>query len=192
MNGNDHNHDPGTHGNGRDDAPLDASLRLQLRGLRRDIEPGTDLWAGIAARIAAEPQVAHRAAPARRGHGASRMAPWALAASLALAVGVAWKMQPPALAPAAPGLARDATAQMLDLQADAMTREYQAALRELEAATPDRSEARPEQPVLRELDQSAMQIRTALARDPDARFLLDRLRKTYTLRLELTQRADMT
>jgi hypothetical protein len=46
--------------------------------------------------------------------------------------------------------------------------------------------------VLRELDHSARQIRTALERDPDARFLLDRLRKTYTLRLELTQRADLS
>jgi hypothetical protein len=81
---------------------------------------------------------------------------------------------------------------MLNRQADAMTREYQAALHELEAAAPGRTEAHPEQPVLRELDHSARQIRTALERDPDARFLLDRLRKTYTLRLELTQRADMT
>ena len=33
-----------------DDAPLDANLRLQLRGLRRDIAPEADLWPGIAAR----------------------------------------------------------------------------------------------------------------------------------------------
>ena len=38
------------------------------------------------------------------------------------------------------------------------------------------------------LDRSAAQIRTALARDPDARFLLDRLQRTYTRRLALTQR----
>jgi hypothetical protein len=94
--------------------------------------------------------------------------------------------------PAARAAAQDATALMLNRQAAAMTREYQAALRELEAATPNRTEARAEQPVLRELDHSARQIRTALERDPDARFLLDRLRKTYTLRLELTQRADMS
>jgi hypothetical protein len=109
-----------------------------------------------------------------------------------LVVGVAWKMQPPATAPSAATPVKDAGGLLLNRQADAMTREYQAALRELEAAAPDRSEARPEQPVLRELDHSARQIRTALERDPDARFLLDRLRKTYTLRLALTQRADMT
>ena len=189
MNTNDNDRDHDRHG----DAPLDASLRLQLRGLRRDIEPAGDLWPGIAARIAAAPQAARPAAPARRGHGASRFAPWALAASLVLTVGVAWKMQPPAPAPGTPSAAaQDATAVMLNRQADAMTREYQAALRELESATPNRTEARAEQPVLRELDHSARQIRTALERDPDARFLLDRLRKTYTLRLALTQRADMT
>ncbi|HEU4991022.1 MAG TPA: hypothetical protein VFT52_00800 [Luteimonas sp.] len=174
------------------DAPLDASLRLQLRGLRRDIDPAGDLWPGIAARLAAAPQAARQPAAPRRGHGASRFAPWALAASLVLVVGVAWKMQPPSLAPAASTAGQDETGLMLNRQADAMTREYQAALHELEAAAPGRTEAHPEQPVLRELDHSARQIRTALERDPDARFLLDRLRKTYTLRLELTQRADMT
>ncbi|HET6434301.1 MAG TPA: hypothetical protein VFG18_01105 [Xanthomonadaceae bacterium] len=33
------------------------------------------------------------------------------------------------------------------------------------------------------------QIRTALEHDPDARFLLDQLRRTYAQRLALTQRA---
>jgi hypothetical protein len=186
MNTNDSNR-----GNERDDAPLDASLRLQLRGLRRDVEPAADLWPGISARIAAAPQAA-QPGPARRGHGVSRFAPWALAASLALAVGVAWKMQPPSLAPALPSAATNTGAPMLDRQAEAMTREYQAALREIEAARPRGPEAHPEQEALRELDHSANQIRTALERDPDARFLLDRLRKTYTQRLALTQRADMT
>ena len=36
-----------------DTTPLDASLRLQLRGLRRELAPERDLWPGIAARIAA-------------------------------------------------------------------------------------------------------------------------------------------
>ena len=168
---------------------LDASLRLQLRGLRQDLPPAADLWPGIAERI----RIADAPAAPARPRKAPNIAPWALAASLVLTVGVAWKMQPPAPAADAPSAtAQDATAVMLNRQADAMTREYQAALRELESATPNRTEARAEQPVLRELDHSARQIRTALERDPDARFLLDRLRKTYTLRLALTQRADMT
>ena len=188
MNTNDSNRQ----GSDRDGTPLDASLRLQLRGLRRDVEPASDLWPGIAARIAATPQSAPAAAPARRGHGASRFAPWALAASLVMAVGVAWKMQPPSIGPAAPSTARDGSAAMLDRQAEAMTREYQAALREIESAKPAPAERHPEQAALRELDHSAKQIRTALERDPDARFLLERLRKTYTQRLALTQRADMS
>lgn len=187
MNTNDSNH----HGNDGDGAPLDAGLRLQLRGLRRDVEPGADLWPGIAARIATAPRSAQPVPSRRRGAGASRLAPWALAASLVLAVGVAWKMQPPSLAPST-AVAPDAGVPMLDRQADAMTREYQAALQEIEAATPGRTQAHPEAAALRELDHSAKQIRTALERDPDARFLLDRLRKTYTQRLAITQRADMT
>jgi hypothetical protein len=167
-------------------APLDASLRLQLRGLRRDQEPARDLWPDIAARIAAP--VA--ASPRRRN--ASRYAPWALAASLVLSLGVAWRMQPPPVAIGAMPADSARAGLSMDREADAMTREYHAALQELQASTPDRSAARPEQPALRQLDQSARQIRTALARDPDARFLLERLRHTYTLRLELTQRASMS
>lgn len=182
MSPNEHDHDT-TSADGR---PLDASLRLQLRGLRREQAPARDLWPDIAARIAAP---AIPAAPRRRS--ASRYAPWALAASLVLAVGVAWRMQPPPSP--VPGDAANAPAGLsMDREADAMTREYRAALHELQASAPARSAARPEQPALRELDQSARQIRTALARDPDARFLLERLRRTYSLRLELTQRASMS
>ena len=41
---------------------LDASLRLQLRGLRQDLPPATDLWPGIAERIR---MADAQAAPAR-------------------------------------------------------------------------------------------------------------------------------
>jgi hypothetical protein len=172
----------------RDDAPLDASLRLQLRGLRRELAPERDLWPGIAARIAVAPAATHRASP-------RRFAPWALAASLLLALGVAWQLRPPA--PVAAPLAsrqapQQAPARLIGREAEAMTREYSAALHELQASAPDAATPRKEQPALRELDRSARQIRTALARDPDARFLLERLRRTYSLRLELTQRAALT
>jgi hypothetical protein len=161
-----------------DDAPLDATLRLQLRGLRRDIAPEADLWPGIAARIA-EPR-----RQVRPRSGAQRYAPWALAASLVLAVGVAWKMQPP---PAATDLAPSVEARLLAGEADAMTREYRAALQEVQAS---KAAAPPPQalPALDELDRSALQIRNALDEAPGARYLLERLRHTYTLRLELTRR----
>jgi hypothetical protein len=74
-------------------------------------------------------------------------------------------------------------------EAQAMTREYQGALRVITASAPQQPF---ESADLRELDRSAAQIRSALARDPDARFLLDRLQHTYALRLALTQRAAMS
>lgn len=161
-----------------DDVPVDAGLRLQLRGLRRDIVPVADLWPGIAARIA-EPGAA--VATPR----VQRLAPWALAASLVLAVGVAWKMQP---LPAPMERAASVEARLLAGEADAMTREYHAALEEVEASRPPGPAAMP---ALEELDRSALQIRDALDEAPGARYLLDRLRHTYTLRLELTRRLPL-
>ncbi len=158
------------------DATLPDALRWSLRGLRRDVMPERDLWSGIAVRIAEAPTTA---APVpdrqfrRRWNGA---APLAIAASVLFAVGVAWQLRP------ASPQADASQAANLAHEAEAMTREYDAALREV--ATPDRAGF----PALRELDRSAAAIRTALTRDPDARFLLDRLRHTYERRLALTQR----
>jgi len=154
-------------------------LRWALRGLRRDTPPEHDLWPAIAARIAASPATAQ---PARPPH---RFAPLALAASLLLAVGIAWRLQAPVPAPAT----EVPSADLLGREAQAMTREYDAALHELRASAP---QADAPDPAMRELDRSAAQIRSALRRDPDARFLLDRLRHTYSLRLALTQRAALS
>lgn len=155
------------------------SLRWSLRGLRREEPPQHDLWPSIALRIAAAPQLA----PAPSAHAWRRFAPLAVAASLALAVGLAWQMRPANVATGgAPG------AQLISAEADAMTREYQAALQEF----PQSASAGTEATALRELDRSAAQIRTAMARDPGARFLLDRLQDTYARRLALTQRLTLT
>ncbi|MDQ3057571.1 MAG: hypothetical protein M3Q96_07530 [Pseudomonadota bacterium] len=163
------------HDAGHDNTLPDA-LRWSLRGLRRDVMPEGDLWSGIAARIAEAPATAV-AVPdrqfRRRWNGA---APLAIAASVVFAVGVAWQLRPVSSqvdASQAGNLAHEAAA---------MTREYDAAMREV--AVP----AQASFPALRELDRSAAAIRTALIRDPDARFLLDRLRHTYERRLALTQR----
>lgn len=161
------------------ESPLDDRTRWALHALRRDIAPGHDLWPRIAAHIAID--TAAIDAGRTRWRSPRRLAPLALAASLLLAVGVAWQSWPPRQSVTQP------TAQLIRTEAHAMTREYNAALREVEASVPQAAATR--QPVLRELDRSAAQIRTALARDPDARFLLERLRHTYSLRLALTQRA---
>ncbi|NUS38030.1 MAG: hypothetical protein HOQ02_03285, partial [Lysobacter sp.] len=146
------------------------------RGLRRDASPARDLWPQLAARLAQAPQEAP--APPR----SARWMP-ALAASLVLAVGLAWHLRPTP--------ANDPSARLIQREAQAMTREYSAALFELERSAPPPA-ASPVTPALRDLDRSAEQIRTALARDPGARFLLERLRRTYAQRLALTQRAALT
>ena len=155
----------------------DDALRWQLQALRRDIPPSHDLWPGIATRIAATPGQA--AGPSRR---ARTLTPWALAASVLLAVGFVWQMMPEA------GLRPVEGNPLIRQQAVAMTLEYEGALARMEQAG-----THPEmKPALGDLDRSAAQILTAIDHDPEARFLLDQLRRTYARRLQLTQRATMT
>ena len=156
-----------------DPTPLaDDALRWQLRALRQDTPPPRDLWPDIAARLAAAPQ---QQAPARSGR---RVAPFALAASVLLAVTMTWQLQ---RAPEGDAL--------IQREAAAMTRDYTGVLAQMDArARPSPDYA----PALHALDQSAAEIRHAIATDPDARFLLDQLRRTYARRLALTQRAVMT
>jgi len=170
-----------THDNHNNDAPLPEALRFELRALRRDVPPATDLWPSIAQRIAATPQAPAKpvASPLRR------LAPLAAAASLALVMVIAWQMRP-GPAPSRAVAATDPNGQLIAKEADAMTREYQAALKVINASTG--TTAPPTLRELQVLDRSAAQIRTALTRSPDARFLLDRLQHTYTRRLEITQR----
>ncbi|BCT93429.1 hypothetical protein LYSHEL_24530 [Lysobacter helvus] len=167
-----------------DDAPtpLPDALRWELRALRRDLPPSTDLWPSIAQRLAATPQRAPASptVPLRN----KRLVPFAIAASLALVAGLTWQLRP---APAPTGASgNDPHHQLLAREADAMTLEYQAALKVMDTGVPTRRTSVA--PELQVLDRSAAQIRTALQRDPDARFLLDRLQRTYTRRLALTQR----
>ena len=168
-----------THNPGHDSG--DAALRLALRGLRQDRNPGSDLWPGIEARIRALPQSSTPVA-ARRGW------PWpvAMAASMLLSAGLAWQMRPVdvpvAVVPAAE--ARVATT-LVQREASTLTVQYQAALRELDVQpTPANW-----QPGLEALDRSAAEIRSALQQNPDSRLLLERLRETYTRRLALSRRA---
>ena len=148
----------------------ETELRWQLRQLPHELDPPRDLWPGIAARLPAP-------APRRR------IAPWlgrlALAASVSLAIGLAWQLGAPSAAPF------DSQAELVQREAEAMTREYQAALGQLAGAPmPD-----PIAPALATLDRSAAEIRAALDADPNATYLLGQLRRTYARRLELTQRA---
>ena len=150
----------------------DDALRWQLRAMRQDLPPSRDLWPDIAARIATVPP--HAAARPLR----TRLAPFALAASVLLAVTVTWQLQ---RAPTGDAL--------IQREAAALTRDYTGALAQLDRQVT----ASPEiAPALHTLDESAAQIRHAIATEPNAHFLLDQLRRTYARRLELTQRAAMT
>ena len=164
-------HDSDKHGFDKHD--LDERLRWQLRALRTDAPPSRDLWPGIATRL--------EAAPRLQGSRRRRTLAWlAVAASLLLAFGFGWQLRPVAPAPLPAGTT------LVQQEADAMTRDYDAILQRLQASAPA---ATAGDPALDELDRSAGLIRDALQRDPDAGFLLQRLRHTYQKRLALTQRA---
>ncbi|GAB2496642.1 hypothetical protein [Arenimonas alkanexedens] len=148
----------------------EIELRGQLRQLPHELDPPRDLWPGIAARLPAR-------APRRRT--GVWLGGLALAASLCLAVGLAWQVRQPDAAPA------DPQAELVQREAEAMTREYRAALDQFQGlAMPE-----PLAPALATLDRSADEIRAALEADPDASYLLGKLRRTYAQRLVLTQRA---
>ena len=167
----------------------DAELRMALRGLRQDVDPGQDLWPGVASRIASLPQ---RAQPVRQPSRPRWLWPLATAASLLLAVGVTWKIQPDAASPALSGapIATTTSASgkkrpLVQREAETLTVQYQAALRELDV------QAMPAgwQQGVDALDRSAVEINDALKRDPNSRLLLERLRATYSRRLALSRRA---
>jgi hypothetical protein len=159
-----------------DPTPLsDDALRWQLRALRQDMPPSRDLWPDIATKLAAAPAPSMSSSSAQRRR---RVAPFALAASVLLAVTMTWQLQRTPEGDA-----------LIQREAAAMTRDYTGALAQMDTqakASPDYA------PALLALDQSAAEIRHAIATDPNARFLLEQLRRTYARRLALTQRAVMT
>ncbi len=171
---------------------LPHELRWQLRGLRREAMPQRDLWPGIAARIEAEGQAKASNVATLPPRAARRFAWLAMAASIALAIGIGWQMLP--TSPVAEPIARagaipgNPTAMLVTREAAAMAWEYKAALREVDANLA----STPETPALLEIDRSAELVRTALARDPDARFLLDSLQRLYAQRLALTKRVALS
>lgn len=194
---------------GHDDV-LPAVLQARLAALRQDVAPQRDLWPAISAQLAQAPARDPTAAPRAAGVGATtaasrisahpgasrgrrgtaRLAPYAIAASVLVAVAVGWQLAPRlSTGAAAPTIAADAAQDAPLLRvADAMTREYLGALRELDAAravdmAPDASGG-----VLAELDRSAVEVRAALRHDPDAVFLVQRLQRIYAQRLSLARR----
>ncbi len=186
----------------------DTELQWHLRQLPRELDPARDLWPSISGAIA------RQRAPQRPRW----LAPFALAASVLLVAGLVWRggVAPSLLAPNSGPIARTSTAtstpaptptpapapglrsttssppQGSDISATVITREthavtleYQAALRQFQGAPVPAEVA----PTLESLDRSVVQIRQAIAADPDSVFLLEQLRRTYSTRLALTQLA---
>lgn len=156
----------------------ETEVLWQLRQLPRELEPGRDLWPAIAAGLAGQ----H--APRRPRW----LVPLALAASLLITAGLVGRAQLQGPAPLdTPRAEADAISSVVvRSEARAVTDEYQAALRQFQGA-PMPADV---QPTLKALDRSVVQIQRAIAADPDSLFLLGQLRRTYSTRLALTQRAS--
>jgi len=152
----------------------ESDLRWRLRQLPRDIEPTRDLWPAIHAGIEHRPT-----RTPRRWLGG-----FAIAASVLLAAGLFWR----GAGSGAPMEAESAAATIVASESRAITLEYQAALRQFDGA-PIAAQMNQS---LSTLDRSVIAIQRAISEDPDSIFLLEQLRKTYSRRLALTQRAVTT
>lgn len=202
------NPDTHDHPHSADSPELHDALRWQLRALRQDHAPGTELWPGIAERLTAR-TAGVGAAPSLRSVGSTRpgrsRVPVALAASVLVAAGTlgllrhggpqadgplqgarpfagaADAMQRPNANAGSPGRHAGAGAPLALTEAEGLRLQYEGAIRELET----RPGAAAPNPTLRTLDQSAALILAALRQAPDSTRLLEQLRRTYQRRLDL-------
>ncbi len=166
----------------------DDPLAQRLRGLPAERVPPAAVWQRVAAAMEqvprAQPPVAAPMSSSPTSAGRARGGVWlryAAAAVVVVAVlasaAMWWQPQPPA----APMAMQESA---LQRQANTITYQYRQAM----ASMPHDSVPVELQPALRELDESAGSIRSAIAQSPDATFLLGQLQRTYALRLELTRK----
>lgn len=185
-----------------DQASSDEALTRSLRGLHREAFPTADLWPGIAARLQARPLTRKgvralssggkaqgafhpdaasgpppKAVPRRR----ARQVPFALAATMVLALGITGWWQ-------AAGSSASVEQGVVQREAMGMTRQYQAALAEIDKVA-GAGKPLALQPTFDELDRNARLILDAIDHDPDSRLLLQQLRRTYSRHLALAQRS---
>ncbi len=156
----------------------DFELRRQLRELRVEREPPRDLWGPISRQIAGQ-----GSRPKRR-----RWLPVSLAAAVGVAALVAFiQLQPLSLpAPATLEVTERASVRpdgLLPRTAVELDREYRAALQTL----PPIDLSAERQATASLLDDSAIQLRSALQQQPESLFLLEQLRRVYALRLRIAQ-----
>ncbi|WP_313170726.1 hypothetical protein [Stenotrophomonas sp.] len=163
----------------------DDALAQRLRGLPSERVAPAAVWQRIAAELEQTPRfqqapvapALNAAAPRRMQRRWPRYAAAAVVVALVAGAGVLWLPQQP---PAAVAVEESS----LQHQANTITYQYRQAM----ATLPQQDVAAELQPALRELDESAGSIRSAIAQSPDAAFLLGQLQRTYALRLELTRK----
>lgn len=156
----------------------DFELLRDLRALRRPAEPAVDLWPSIAARLGAGGGAAHRPR--------WPMWPEAMAAGVALGIGLLLALGGRSTDPVAPAMVADTGLPWSVREALSLGAAYDGAVREARGAAPaPRGDlARAE----RELDAAQRALEDALAQQPEAVHLLDLLRRTHEQRLRLAQR----
>ncbi|MGE8225508.1 MAG: hypothetical protein ACN6RK_06960 [Stenotrophomonas sp.] len=166
----------------------DDLLAQRLRDLPTERIPPAAVWQRISAELEQTPRnepIAELAVSSRNDAAAGR-APrrhwprYAAAAVVVALVGMASVLLLPQQPPASVAVEESA----LQHQANTITYQYRQAM----ATIPQQDVAAELQPALRELDESAGSIRSAIAQSPDADFLLGQLQRTYALRLELTRK----
>jgi hypothetical protein len=164
----------------------ELELRRRLRQLPRERAPTRDLWPQIETRVAGTRSMLD-ARPRRSVHPG-----WALAASLLLVLVLASDLGSPVVSmhddtPRSASARSSSGAELVRRQAEAIAIEYRLALAPFAAS---RMSATMEQAAT-ELDVSATELLAALRQQPDATYLLERLRRTYDQRLKLAQRAEL-
>lgn len=162
----------------------ELEYRRLLKTLPHAIEPDRDLFPGIAARLEARAT----ARTQRRG-----LFPFAAAAGFtAVAIAAGWIALQRLPSADVPTASVAESAPMMLREARALRAEFDAALI---AGTSDRWTQLREQSDPRfvaawtELDAAEAELSEALEQDPDARFLLNRLKQVQEQRLHLTQKA---
>jgi hypothetical protein len=162
----------------------ELEYRRALKALPREIEPGRDLWAGIAARIDTRPAARRR----------PRWIGYAIAAGVACtALALGWRMAPLTQQVARPiAVQAGQSSPWVLREAELMKVDLAATLAFGEGAKAAELARAPHQALsasLKELDSAEGELDRALRENPDSTFLLDRMRRVQQQKARLTLRA---
>lgn len=160
--------------------------RRQLKALPREIDPDSDLWTGIAARLQA---------PAPRSAPAPRWLRYAIAAGVtcaALVLGSHYLAQTGTVEVVVDGNPSVNSAPWVVREAEMLKTSMDAALVDGTGVSASNLGAHPDRAItasLRELSSAEAELDQALRMNPQSTFLLDRLRHVQQKKARLTLRA---